>query len=60
MVSIASKIKCLARELKMREALYPKRVAEGRMHKSTADYEIEVMRAILKDYQDKAKELQLY
>jgi hypothetical protein len=49
-VSTADKIKCLQRELALRRNVYPLRVLAGKMNQLAADYEIEVMEAILDDY----------
>ena len=45
-------MKCAAieREIKLRERVYPRRVAEKKMTQKQADREIAVMRAILADY----------
>jgi len=51
-VSWPDKIKCVKRELALRKSAYPKWVASGRMKKETADREIEVMEAIVQDYED--------
>lgn len=49
--SKADKIKCLKREIAMRERVYPGWVANGRMKQSAADREIAVMKAVLHDYE---------
>ena len=46
-----SKLRCVARELALRIRVYPKLVANGKMKQETADREIELMQAIVKDYQ---------
>ena len=49
-VPTAAKVKALQRELALRRALYPKQVAAGTMKQIEADYQIEVLEAILADY----------
>ena len=50
-VSRQDKIACLKREVAMRERLYANWVAVGKMTKPTAERELLIMQAILKDYQ---------
>lgn len=45
--TLEQQIACLARELRMREACYPKWVKERRMLQSKADHELGAMRAAL-------------
>lgn len=45
--TLADMIACARREVAMREVVYPRRVAEGKMKRATADRELEMMRAIL-------------
>lgn len=45
-----AKLRCIERELRMRERNYPRWVAEGRMVAGQAQYEIDVMSAIADDY----------
>ncbi len=45
------KIKCLKREVAMRERVYPKWVQSGRMKQAEADKEIRVLKAVLHDYE---------
>lgn len=40
-------IDCVAREIKMREYVYPGRVAAKKMRQHKADHELEAMRAVL-------------
>lgn len=47
------KIGCLRREIAMREKVYPGWVARRKMTQDKADRELEIMQAILKDYEDK-------
>lgn len=51
MIDDDRKLVCAKRELKMRERVYPRWVAEGRMKAHQAQYEIETMAAIVADYQ---------
>jgi hypothetical protein len=50
-VSKAEKIAALVREIDLRERVYSRYMAEGKMSQSRAEREIEIMRAILADYQ---------
>jgi hypothetical protein len=55
-INTFSKLKCAVRELAMRRSVYPRRVLEGRMDKRTAIREIELMEAIVADYQRRARD----
>ena len=55
-VPTAAKLKCLARELTLRRTFYPKRVEQHRMTQLEADYEIEVMEAMVADYQQRVRD----
>lgn len=46
-VSLDEQIACLEREIRVREACYPKWVAEKRMLQKKADHELAAMRAVL-------------
>lgn len=46
------KIRVLRRELTIRERIYPIRVANGKMTQHEAEFEIDVLQAILKDYEE--------
>lgn len=48
-ITPAQMIECARRELRMRESVYPDRVAKRRMTQAKADHEIAAMRAILRD-----------
>jgi|SoimicMinimDraft_14_1059742.scaffolds.fasta_scaffold29516_1 hypothetical protein len=50
-VSKEEKIACLQREINLRERVYARYMAEGKMKRSKAEREIEIMKAILQDYQ---------
>lgn len=50
-ITAADKLACAERELKMRERVYPRWVAEGRMSAGKAAHEIECMKHIIADYQ---------
>lgn len=45
--SLADEIACVRREIRMREQVYPRRVADGKMKQAIADRELETMRAVL-------------
>lgn len=46
-VTKAERIKCVEREIKMRERVYPRWVEVKRMKQSEADHELRVMRSVL-------------
>lgn len=46
-VPLEDQIKCAKRELKMRESVYPKLVASGRMKREAALQQIDTMQAIV-------------
>jgi hypothetical protein len=46
-ISLADQITCVRREIAMREAVYPKRVAERKMRLEMANIELARMRAAL-------------
>ena len=50
------KRKALAREVALRARVYPGFVARGKMKQATADRELAIMRAILRDYELPASE----
>lgn len=43
---ISNQIQCVMREIRMREIVYPKRVATGKMEQTIADYELNCMKAV--------------
>lgn len=45
--AFVSQIACVKREIALRERVYPKWVAAGRMKQQAADHEIAAMRAVL-------------
>jgi hypothetical protein len=55
-VPTASKVSVLKREIAVRKNVYPKLVARNEMEQQEADYQIEVMEAILADYERRAKD----
>jgi hypothetical protein len=54
-VPTVAKLKVLRREIALRKNVYPRRIARHEMSQLQADYEIEVMEAILADYEQRAK-----
>jgi Cdc6-like AAA superfamily ATPase len=46
------KIRVLRREIEMRQRMYPWRVSHGHISQAEAEFEIDVMQAILKDYEE--------
>ena len=46
--SISEQIACVAREVRMREVLYPKWVLAERMAQATADRQLNCMKAVLR------------
>jgi hypothetical protein len=46
-VPIDRQISCVKRELRLREHVYARRVAEGKMEQTEADIELQTMRAVL-------------
>jgi hypothetical protein len=46
-VSLEEMIACVERELKMRERVYPRRLADGRMSAQQVEREMRHMRAVL-------------
>jgi hypothetical protein len=50
-VSVEEKIAALRREIELRIRVYGRYVTEGKMTKTKADRELEIMQAILKDYE---------
>ena len=50
--SLADKIACLDREIKLRKRTYPSKVAHRRMTRAKADHEIAVLAEILREYEN--------
>jgi hypothetical protein len=46
-VALARQIACVRREIGLRERVYPRRVADGKMRQEQADTELACMRAVL-------------
>ena len=46
-VPIAAQVTCVEREIGLREKVYPRWVAAGRLSQTKADQELELMRAVL-------------
>jgi hypothetical protein len=57
-ITFRDKEACVRRELDFRRRVYARRVAEGKMRAEQAEREIEVMEAILGDY-EKASALEM-
>jgi hypothetical protein len=57
-ITFRDKEACVRRELDFRRRVYARRVAEGKMKQADADREIEIMEAILGDY-EKASALEM-
>lgn len=54
MFTAKEKAECAERELRLRERVYPNRVADGRMTQALADKQIALMAAIATDYRAQA------
>jgi hypothetical protein len=52
-VTDAEKLACAVRETRLRERVYPRLIEKGKMKADRAEREIELMRAIALDYQNK-------
>lgn len=46
-IPLEDQIACVEREIRMRERVYPRRVADGKMQQHTADRELLAMQAVL-------------
>ena len=46
MIDISAQVKCVRREIAMRERVYPSWVAKGRMTQQKADHELAAMKAV--------------
>ena len=54
-VSMTEQIKCVKREISMRERVYPRFVKEGKMTQDEADREIAAMKAVLDTLNEKSE-----
>lgn len=52
---IDEQIKCVEREISMRQRVYPRWVANEKMTQAKADYEIRVMKEVLATLENAAK-----
>lgn len=50
--TMTEKLECVQRELKQREHVYPKRVADGKMSQEFANRQLALMKAIVEDYEN--------
>jgi hypothetical protein len=55
MITTQDKLKCVERELGFRQRVYDRLIERGKMSKRQADREIELMIAIVDDYQAMAE-----
>jgi hypothetical protein len=55
MYSETDKLRCIERELKYREHVYPRLVSAGKMTKTLMKREIELLQAIRADYEPRAQ-----
>ena len=56
-ISVDDKLACIEREIKMRERVYPRWVADGRMTAEKAEHELAVMKEVWSDYKSGLKVL---
>ena len=49
-ISNAEKLACAKRELQMRENVYPRWIAQGKIREAEARHQFAIMRAIVDDY----------
>jgi hypothetical protein len=56
----AEKLEAAEREVKQRQRVYPRWVADGRLSQAFADRQLALMRAIADDYRAKAKTPDLF
>ncbi len=54
-VSMTEQIKCVKREISMRERVYPRFVKKGKMTQDEADREIAAMKAVLDTLNEKSE-----
>jgi hypothetical protein len=55
MFTARQKLECIEREIKYREWVYPRRVAEGKMTQGQADKQLGLMEEIAEDYRDQVE-----
>lgn len=60
MKTIDEQIKCVLRELALREAVYARHVSEGKMQHTVATHELACMRAVLTTLEDVKKNPRLF
>jgi hypothetical protein len=53
-ITPADMLKCVGREIKMRQRVYPKLVGQGNMDPNVAEWELAAMRAVYRLVADKA------
>lgn len=58
-ITAEDKLKCVQRELMMRRRVYERRIADGEMSRDFANEQIEVMQAIVADYEKLAQKERL-
>lgn len=58
--SNAEKLAEVEREIKQRQRVYPRLIAQDKLRKATADKQMEIMCAIAVDYRNKVKEGPLF
>lgn len=46
-VPLSEQVKCVQREIRLRQVVYPKLIARGKMTQATADKEMQAMQAVL-------------
>ena len=56
MIDINEQIKCVKREIAMRQRVYTRLVDQGRMKMDNANHEIDAMKAVLKTLTEVAEE----
>lgn len=51
-ITLAEQIKCVQREIALRERVYPRWVKQSKMKQISSDYELAAMRAVLSTLKD--------
>ena len=59
-ISLSEQIACVRREVRLRERVYPRRIAEGRMRQAEADRELVRMRAVLQTLEEAERGQRLF